>query len=189
MTPQISPQADKTLASSNPPEFQISPIRNIRTNLFVLSPIFPAGNRYGAPGLTRTGTPIRATDFESVVSTNSTTGAKAHSLKSERDHIQTDADVNRWYAKRHIFCSDQINFATSPISRSHQHGQTSKDALCNASCLDVFMIYHWIWQPIRKPDWRCSAYPLLKVPSSRYRPMSCSSRWFWQNAPRPGPMR
>ncbi len=32
---------------------------------------------YGAPGLTRTGTPVKATDFESAASTNSATGARA----------------------------------------------------------------------------------------------------------------
>src|SRR5689334_24779641 len=34
----------------------------------------------GAPGPTRTSTPLRATDFESAASTNSATGARARSI-------------------------------------------------------------------------------------------------------------
>ncbi len=44
----------------------------------------------GAPGLTRTGTPLRATDFESAASTNSATGA----LYKSGDDSQRKRAVN-----------------------------------------------------------------------------------------------
>ena len=40
----------------------------------------PAGKKIGAPGLTRTGTSRRTTDFESVASTNSATGARGSAM-------------------------------------------------------------------------------------------------------------
>ena len=48
--------------------------------------------RHGAPGPTRTGTPSQETDFESVASTNSATGA----CVVERDYSRKDSAVNRF---------------------------------------------------------------------------------------------
>lgn len=53
---------------------------------------------YGAPGPTRTGTPVKETDFESVASTSSATGAAP---QSSVDYSEKFSQVNARFAANH----------------------------------------------------------------------------------------